>query len=180
MSGRKLRLATVWLDGCSGCHMSFLDLDERLIELAQKVAYVYGPLADASEFPENVDITLVEGGLGSEEDLELLRKVRQRSRILVALGQCALKAHISSIRNRFPINEFMERIYPPRPTGDDRQWPDDGVPPLLPRARPLHEVVPVDVSVPGCPPSADAIHFVLKELLEGRIPDTKTILRMNR
>lgn len=177
MSEKKVRLATVWLDGCSGCHMSFLDMDDRLLELAESVEVVYSPLVDAKEFPEDVDITLVEGAVGSEEDLHLLRQIRERTKILVAFGQCAMKAHISSLRSRFSIEEFMERIYRQTATVHSQRWPDDGVPPLLPRARPIHELVKVDVSVPGCPPSADAIYFVLKELLEGRIPDTKAIIR---
>ncbi len=72
----KKRLATVWLDGCSGCHMSFLDMDERLLALATRVDLVYSPLVDAKEFPENVDLTLVEGAVSSEEDLHKIQIVR--------------------------------------------------------------------------------------------------------
>ena len=65
----KMRLATAWLDGCSGCHMSILDLDERLIELTQFADLVYSPLVDTKEYPENVDIVLVEGAVSTDEDL---------------------------------------------------------------------------------------------------------------
>src|ERR1035437_10131046 len=80
----RVRLATVWLDGCSGCHMSLLDTDERLLELAKAVDVVWGPLVDSKEFPENVDVTLVEGAISSEEDLHRIKLVRARTKILVS------------------------------------------------------------------------------------------------
>src|SRR5215472_13630949 len=99
----KARVATVWLDGCSGCHMSILDMDERLIELADRLELVYSPLVDAKEYPKNVDVVLVEGAVSTEEDLEKIRTVRQRTRILVSLGDCAVTANVPSLRNRFPV-----------------------------------------------------------------------------
>ncbi len=177
MSERKIRLATVWLDGCSGCHMSFLDMDERLIELADKVELVYSPLVDAKEFPEEVDITLVEGAVSTEEDLHKIRLIRERTKILVALGDCAVTGNVPSMRNRFPIKEVMERVYHQNATANNHTDPVDGVPPLLPRVRPVHEVVKVDVFLPGCPPSADAIYAVLKDLLEGRAPAASEVSR---
>src|SRR5579885_2498363 len=95
------RLATVWLDGCSGCHMSFLDLDERLIELAQKADLVYSPLVDAKEFPPDVDVTLVEGAVSSEEDFHKIKIVRERTKTLVSLGDCAITANVPAMRNPF-------------------------------------------------------------------------------
>jgi NAD-reducing hydrogenase small subunit len=94
----KIKFATVWLDGCSGCHMSFLDLDERLIELAEKVDVVYSPLVDAKEFPPGVDVTLVEGSVSSTSDLEKIRRVRERTRILVSLGDCAVTGNVPAMR----------------------------------------------------------------------------------
>jgi NAD-reducing hydrogenase small subunit len=166
----KVRLATVWLDGCSGCHMSFLDMDERLIELAGLVDLVHSPLVDTKEFPENVDVVLVEGAVSTEEDLERIRKVRKRSKILVSLGDCAVTANVPSIRNRFSVEAVMHRAYFEN-AQLNQQVPQQVVPPLLPTSRPVHEFVKVDVFVPGCPPSADTIYFVLTELLAGRVPD---------
>ena len=166
----KARIATVWLDGCSGCHMSFLDMDERLIELADRMELVYSPLVDTKEYPENVDVVLVEGAVSTEDDLEKIRTVRRRTRILVSLGDCAVTANVPSLRNRFPVEAVEHRAYLEN-AEFNQQVPRDIVPRLLPTSRPVHEFAKVDVFVPGCPPSADTIHFVLTELLAGRMPD---------
>jgi NAD-reducing hydrogenase small subunit len=172
----KKRLATVWLDGCSGCHMSFLDIDERLIELAQKVDLVYSPLVDAKEFPPDVDVTLVEGAVSSEEDLHKIKIVRERTKILVSLGDCAITANVPAMRNAFTTKSVYARAYIENVTLEPGV-PDQVVPRLLPYARPVHEVVHVDIFVPGCPPSADTIYYALTELLEGRTPELSSRTR---
>lgn len=166
----KKRLATVWLDGCSGCHMSFLDIDHRLLELADQIELVYSPLVDHKSFPEGVDITLVEGAVSSEEDLEKIRHIRARTAVLVSLGDCAVMANVPSMRNPFGVKAVLGRAYQAEDLLN-AQIPSEGVPPLLATARPVHTVVKVDVFVPGCPPSGDTIFLVLSELLAGRLPD---------
>ena len=163
-------LATVWLDGCSGCHMSLLDMDERLIELSSQFRLVFSPLVDRKIFPDQVDVTLVEGAVASEEDLKKIRRIRERTRILVSLGDCALTGNVSAMRNMIGPLPVLQRVYL---ENVDLQTPVPpvGVPALLDRVRPVHEVVPVDVFVPGCPPSADTIYQVLSELLAGRVPN---------
>jgi len=170
MSTPKIRLATVWLDGCSGCHMSILDTDERLVAIAGLADMVWGPLVDAKEFPENVDVTLVEGAVSSEEDLHRVRLVRSRTRILVSLGDCAVTGNVPAMRNQFGVSAVLKRAYLENGTLD-AQIPRQVIPTLLPVTRPVHELVPVDVFVPGCPPSADLIFSVLSELIAGRIPN---------
>ena len=174
MTDRKIRLATVWLDGCSGCHMSLLDTDERLIEVAKRVDMVWGPLVDHKEFPENVDVTLVEGAISNVEDLHRIKLVRERTGILVSLGDCAVTGNVSAMRNRFGAGAVLRRAYLENETLD-AQIPRQVIPELLPMARPVHEVVPVDVFVPGCPPSADLIFSVLSDLLEGKRPTPAAI-----
>ena len=166
------KLATVWLGGCSGCHMSFLDLDERLIELAGKVDLLASPLVDtkARDFPQ-VDVTLVEGAVVNEEHVEMLHRIRARSRVLVAFGDCAVTGNVSAMRNVFPVQEVFDRSY--RETAAVVHGVPSGdaiVPRLLPRVRPLHEVVTVDLWLQGCPPSADRIWEAVTALLEGRPP----------
>jgi len=173
----KARLATMWLDGCSGCHMSLLDLDEALIPISQRVQIVYGPLVDPREYPEGVDVALVEGAVGTEEDIEKMRMVRDRTRILVALGDCAVTSNVAGMRNPFKLKDIFSRAYVENADVNKNPPSDPALPVLLRHAVPLHDVVKVDLHVPGCPPSADTIGFVLTELLEGRIPDLRTRTR---
>ena len=170
----KVRVATVWLGGCSGCHMSFVDLDERLIDLADKINLVYGPLMDAKEFPENVTATLVEGAVANNEHLHLIRQVRSRTKILVSFGDCAVSGNITALRNPLgKVEPVLQRAYIEN-AAHQPQIPSDFsiIPKMLDRVRPVHEVVNV-----GCIPAgsvrhiADQIYFVLTELLAGRIPD---------
>ena len=166
----KARVATAWLDGCSGCHMSLLDVDEALIEVVKKADIVFGPLVDAQTFPEGVDVTLVEGAVSSYEDLKLAQKIRSRTRLLVALGDCAVTGNVPSMRNNIPVKRLLERAYVEGAEVNQRP-PTDGVPSLMKHAVPLHEVVKVDLHVPGCPPKPGVIGYVVLELLAGRKPD---------
>jgi NAD-reducing hydrogenase small subunit len=167
---KKVKVATIWLSGCSGCHMSFLDLDERLIDLARKIQVVYSPLVDIKEFPEKVDITLIEGAVANEEQYELLKKARDRTNILISLGDCAVTGNVTALRNSWRKSDeaVLERAY--KESSDLNAMIPTAVPKLLIKAKPLHEVVKVDFYVPGCPPSADLINYVLTELLIGRTP----------
>jgi NAD-reducing hydrogenase small subunit len=170
------RLATVWLDGCSGCHMSFLDMDERLLELGQRAELVYSPLVDTKDYPDGVDVCLVEGAVSSDEDLAKIRMIRDRTRILVSFGDCAVTSNVPGMRNPIGPLPLLERAYLENAT-DNPQLPSQVVPELLAAALPVHRVVKVDVFLPGCPPSADLIWFTVNELLEGRMPDTAHIAR---
>lgn len=167
----KPRLATAWLGGCSGCHMSFLDLDERLIDLAGLVDLCYSPLADIKEFPENVDIALVEGAVANEDHLREIRLIRKRSKILIAFGDCAVTGNVTALRNLFSVEDILDRAYRENsnvvhgiPTGNGI------VPRLLDRVLRIEDTVPVDYFLPGCPPAADTIFAFLSDLLAGRAP----------
>jgi len=165
------RVATVWLDGCSGCHMSFLDMDERLLEIGQRADLVYSPLVDRKDYPEDVDVCLVEGAVSSEEDLRKIRTIRARTRILVSFGDCAVTSNVPGMRNPIGPGPLLQRAYLENATLNP-QLPSEVVPRLLPTSLPVHRVVDVDVFLPGCPPSADLIYATLNDLLEGRVPDT--------
>jgi NAD-reducing hydrogenase small subunit len=170
----KPRIATVWLGGCSGCHMSFLDLDEHLLELNERAELVTTPIVDNKDFPE-VDVTLVEGAVAHNEHLEHIRHIRKNTKILVAFGDCAVTGNVTALRNMFGVDEVLDRAYKDTsltvvgvPTGNNI------VPTLLDKVRPLHEVVKVDYYLQGCPPSADEIRQFLWDLLDGKDqPETK-------
>ncbi|MGH4006696.1 MAG: hypothetical protein ACRDTH_00745 [Pseudonocardiaceae bacterium] len=175
----KPKLATVWLDGCSGCHMSFLDLDERLIEIGERAELVYSPLVDAKEYPDRVDVCLVEGAVATEEDLAKIRMIRQRTRVLVSFGDCAVTSNVPGMRNPIGVRPLLERAYLENATLN-QQVPCQVVPKLRPKAMPVHAVVEVDVFLPGCPPSADLIYAALDELLTGRRPDLSRRARFGK
>ncbi|MDR0746653.1 MAG: hypothetical protein LBE89_02040 [Helicobacteraceae bacterium] len=166
----KIRLATVWLDGCSGCHMSFLDMDERLLEIASKVEVVCSPYVDAKEFPKNVDITLIEGAISSEEDAEKLRKIRKNSRLIVALGDCGVTGNVSAMRNLVGLEAAFEHAYDGLSDHNTGARPCRVVPKQLERVSALHEMARIDYFLPGCPPPADAIYHILTTLIEGGEP----------
>jgi NAD-reducing hydrogenase small subunit len=154
--------------------MSLLDMDERLLDIGQRADLVYSPLVDAKVFPPAVDVTLVEGAVSTDDDLRRIVEIRERTTILVSLGDCAVTSNVPGMRN--PIGEapLLQRAYLENVTLNPG-IPGVVVPRLLRRALPVHDVVHVDVFLPGCPPSADLIYFVLDELLSGRVPDTAGI-----
>jgi NAD-reducing hydrogenase small subunit len=164
---RKLRLATVWLDGCSGCHMSLLDLDAAIIPILRKVDIVYGPLVDAQEFPEDVDVTLLEGAVSSQADADNIQKIRQRTKTLVSLGDCAVTGNVAGLRNTIPVTKLLQRVYV-EGADANKCIPNDGLPQLLKLARPAHDYVKVEYNIPGCPPPTKVISALLTSLLEGR------------
>ena len=167
---KKLRLATLWLDGCSGCHMSLLDMDERLLDRAGKVEFVYSPLVDVKIFPEGVDITCIEGAISSVEDEHKVRTVRERSGLLIALGDCAVTGNVPALRNACGLDTVMASVYLDRETLNP-QIPATELPTLKNQALPLHNFVKVDLFIPGCPPSADTLFTALTALVEGRSAD---------
>lgn len=165
-----IRLATVWLGGCSGCHMSFLDLDDWLFDLASQVELVYSPIADIKTYPEGVDVALVEGAIANQDHLDLIRQVRDRTRFLISFGDCAVTGNVTALRN--PLGgpkSVLDRAYldadilPQHPQSDL-------VPVLVDRVMPVHQVVDVDCYLPGCPPDANRIKTVLEDLLAGKTP----------
>ena len=167
----KPRIATAWLGGCSGCHMSFLDLDERLIELSERVDLVYSPIADIKHFPHDVDVTLVEGAVSNNENEEMAHLIRRNSRFVLSFGDCATTGNVTAMRNKFSPDEIMHRAYVELADGDPTIPPEfTTIAKLLPQAKPLHEIIKVDAFLHGCPPTPDEIWFAVSELLAGRVP----------
>lgn len=167
----KIKLATVWMGGCSGCHMSFLDLDEWLLELAAQVDLVYSPLVDIKAYPEGVDVVLVEGAIANQDHLNLIHLIRDRSRLLISFGDCAVTGNVTALRNPFGgADAVLDRAYREADVHPQIPQQEGIVPPLLDRVQPVHAVVPVDLYLPGCPPPAERIRAAIEPLLVGELP----------
>jgi len=166
----KVKVATAWLDCCSGCHMSFLDLDEALIGLADAIEITASPITDIKEFSP-VDVGIIEGAISTTHDEEVAKKLRDNCKILMVWGDCACFGGICTMRNLFSKEEVLRRYYIETESTKNGKIPSsEDIPPLLEQVKPVNQVVKVDCYVPGCPPSSKAIHYALAELLEGRIP----------
>ena len=172
----KPKVATVWLGGCSGCHMSFLDIDERLIELAGMIDLVYSPIIDVKEFPEYVDITLIEGAIANDEHEEMAKLIRRNSKIVVSFGDCAVTGNVTAMRNHIPVDDVLNRSYieladitPQIPRNHNT------IAELMKKAIPVHEVIKVDAFIHGCPPTADQIWQALNDLLQNRLPSASHV-----
>jgi len=154
--------------------MSFLDLDEDLIELAEKIDLVYSPVIDVKEYPLDVDICLVEGAVCNEDNLHLIHKIRRQTKVLVAFGDCAVTGNVPAIRNQLGLRNdesVLQRAYVEGAQANPGVPRDpEIVPALLPRVQPVHEIVHVDYFLTGCPPAASRIKTVLSQVLAGKEP----------
>ena len=175
----KPKVATVWLESCAGCHMSFLDIDERIVDLLSQVELTASPVSDIKDIPE-VTLGIIDGGIGNDEELHIARELRKKSKVLMVMGDCAVFGGINTMRNFLTPEQVLKGAYAdgatvttlnpsgklPGETGE----PGQSVPRLLPQANAVDRHVKVDVYVPGCPPDADAIYYALSEILAGRVP----------
>jgi NAD-reducing hydrogenase small subunit len=168
---RKLKLATVSLAGCFGCHMSFLDIDERLLQLLELVEFDRSPLTDIKTVG-HCDIGLIEGGLCNTENVHVLREFRANCKTLVAVGACAITGGLPAQRNNIDLGLLLSSAYGSRVgmSAGSAIPNDPELPLMLNQVHPIHEVVHVDYYLPGCPPSADAFWHFLNDLMAGRTP----------
>ncbi|HQE91853.1 MAG TPA: NADP oxidoreductase [Anaerolineae bacterium] len=168
----KVTVAMQWLEACAGCEMSFLDIDERIVELLKHVELSSTPITDLKHPPQSgVDVGILSGGIGNEEEEEEAKLMRSRCKTLIAMGDCAVTGGICTMRNFFSKEEVLRRGYIETESTVDGEIPQhEDLTPLTDKVVGVGDVVPVDVFLPGCPPSADAIWFVLTELLAGRTP----------
>ncbi len=167
----KVKVAMDWLAACAGCEMSVLDMDERLVQLLEKVELTSTPITDLKHPPkEGVTVGILSGAVNNTTNLEVVKEMRERCKILVALGDCAVFGGIMTMRNFFDMKEALKRAYVETESTVDGIIPEHEELSKPIRAQAVNQVVPVDIYLPGCPPSANAIHYVLSELLEGRIP----------
>jgi NAD-reducing hydrogenase small subunit len=166
----KIKVATTSLAGCFGCHMSFLDLDERLVQLVEHVEFNRSPITDIKHC-DPCDIGLIEGGVCNAENVHVLREFRQNCKILVAVGACAINGGLPALRNSIPLEACLTEAYLEGVGVENPHIPNDPeLPLLLNQVHPIHEVVKIDYSLPGCPPSADVFWKFLTDLLAGKEP----------
>ncbi len=168
----KPKVSTDWLAGCAGCHMSLLDMDERIIQIAELVDIRSTPITDLKKPDETgVDVGVLEGGINNSTNEEVAHTMRKRCKVLVALGDCAVFGGVPAMRNFFTMDEALRRAYvETESTDEEGKIPSDPELAHPTKVRSVNEVVPVDIFVPGCPPDADTIFYVLSELAQGRKP----------
>ena len=167
----KPKVATASLCGCFGCHMSMLDIDERILELMEVIEFDRSPLTDLKILSPRVQLGLIEGACCNEENVRVLREFRQHCERLVSVGECAITGGVPSLRNAFALKECLDEAYLGGPTvhNPSGRIPNDPeLPLLLDKVYPCHEIVKIDYHLPGCPPSADSIWRTLTALLCGQ------------
>lgn len=168
----KPKLSSDWLAGCAGCHMSLLDMDERIVKIAELVDIRATPITDLKEPDESgVDVGVLEGGINNSTNEEVARRMRSRCKVLVALGDCAVFGGVPALRNFFTLEEALRRAYVETESTDaEGKIPSDPELCIPQKVQAIQDVVPVDIFVPGCPPDPDVIYYVLSELAQGRKP----------
>jgi NAD-reducing hydrogenase small subunit len=167
----KPKIATTSLAGCFGCHMSLLDIDERILDLAELVDFDKSPIDDIKKFTGRCAVGLIEGGCSNEENVEVLREFRKHCDVLISVGDCAIMGGIPALRNMVPLQECLNEAYIDGPTvyNPSGKVPDsEDIPLLLDQVYPCHEVVKIDYHLPGCPPPADTLWEALVALLNGK------------
>ena len=171
----KPKVASDWLCGCAGCHMSILDIDERILQVVELVDLRATPITDLKEPDEDgVTVGILEGGINNTANEEVAKRMRERCKILVALGDCAVFGGVPAMRNFVGAEAALQRAYVDAESNDsEAKVPSSPELAEMTRVRALHEVVPVDLFIPGCPPDADVIFYALSELAQGRIPEIK-------
>lgn len=168
----KPKVATVWCEGCAGCHMSFLDLDEALLDVLSGFELTVTPITDFKDyaFPD-LELGIIEGGIGNEEQVEIVHRMRAKSRIIMAWGDCAVFGGVNTLRNHIPVDDLLRYGYTETAGTISGIMPlHSELPPLLDKVLAVNKVIAVDCFIPGCPPSPEAIAYGLTEILNGRIP----------
>lgn len=171
----KIKVSMISLCGCWGCTLSFLDVDERLLALLDKITILRCSLTDVKRIPERCAIGFIEGGVANEENIETLKHFRENCDILISVGACAIWGGVPAMRNMVELKDCLSEAYVNSPTAVAGAEPvvpfHKKIPILTTKVYPCHEVVKMDYFLPGCPPSADAIFEVFDDLINGRPVD---------
>ena len=164
-------IATTSLAGCFGCHMSILDIDEKILDLIELVEFDKSPITDIKKFSRPVDVGIIEGGCCNSENIHVLKYFRENCKILVSLGECALIGGLPAMRNNIPVEECIKEAYLDgmSTVNEEGILPnDEELPLILDKVYPCHEIVKIDYFIPGCPPRAELIWEALLHLATGK------------
>jgi len=166
---KKLTVATISLAGCFGCHMSFIDIDLRILDLIKQIEFNRSPLTDIKRFTKHCDIGLIEGGCCNAENVKVLKEFRENCDILVSLGECAIMGGLPAMRNDIPLKQCLQEAYQNVSTSAHNKIipHHQELPKILDKVYPCHQIVKIDHFIPGCPPNAEIIWQSLKQLISG-------------
>ena len=174
-----VRVSSEWLNSCSGCEISIIDMGERLLEVLKVADIVHIPaLVDSKYFGQlgdqkhlslpEADVGLISGGIRNAEHLEVALEMRKKCKIIIALGTCATHGGIPAMANSWTPVQMMERVYSTETTDQPAAFPAEGVPPLLESCYAVDEKIKVDIYLPGCPPHPDQVFNALVALVQGK------------
>jgi F420-non-reducing hydrogenase small subunit len=190
----QLKLAAYWAGGCGGCDVAVLDLHEKILDLVQHAELVFWPIAMDVKYDDvetmadgSIDVCLLNGSMRNSENVDVARLLRRKSRVLVAFGSCAHLGGIPGLANLSSRRDLFRHVYK-----DSRSTVNaDGLAPveqhhtavgelelpaILPWAQPLDQYVPVDYTVPGCPPDAGKVWQVIEAIVGNRLPPPGAVL----
>jgi len=173
-----VKIAEEWLSTCGGCEVTIMDIGEPLLELLPKLEFVHMPvLMDHKyygqtgekdfEIPE-ADIGLISGGIRNEDNAKVAEEMRKKCKTLVAVGACANFGGIPALANMFTLPDLMETVYRKTKSTEMAENPSEDLPPLRDRVYALHEVVKVDIGLPGCPTTPELMAQAITSLLDNK------------
>ncbi|MGB9838286.1 F420-non-reducing hydrogenase subunit MvhG [Methanothermobacter sp.] len=167
----KAKIGTMWLGGCSGCHLSIADLHEALLDVMELADFEFSPVLMDTKYDEipELDVVIIEGGIVNDENREFAEELREKAKFVVSYGTCAVYGGIPGLRNLWDKEEVIEEAYINSITTPNEEGviPSEEVPHLEGRVKPLGEVIDVDFEIPGCPPRSDVVAEVVLALLKG-------------
>ncbi len=167
----KVKIGTMWLSGCSGCHLSVVDIHEAILDVLELAEFKFSPVLMDVKYDEipDLDAVVIEGGIRNDENKELAEKLREKAGAVIAYGTCAVYGGIPGLGNLFKNEELIEEAYINSPSTPNPEGvlPHEEVPHFENRVRPLADVIDVDVTIPGCPPKSDVVAKALLALLKG-------------
>jgi F420-non-reducing hydrogenase small subunit len=174
-----VRLAEEWFAICGGCEVTILDIGEPLLDILKQVQIVHMPVlmdhklygqtgeGTQMEIPE-AEVGMIAGGIRNEEHKKIAQEMRKKCKTLIALGSCACFGGIPALANQYATEEMLEKVYRGSVTTESNGLPKEEIPALTDRVYAVHEVVKIDLALPGCPTTPEMVTGALLSLLGGK------------